>query len=168
MRVEADKMKQPLLSIRHLDVAFGLATEPLNTVVSDVSFDIQAGEKLALVGESGSGKSVTALSILKLHDPRHTHYPQGEIYFNGENLLSLAEDTLRQIRGKDIAMVFQEPMTALNPVYRISDQLIETLVLHKGLSRLDARKHMIDLLDRTGIVEPHKRIDAFPHMLSGG
>ena len=168
MRVEADKMKQPLLSIRHLDVAFGLATEPLNTVVSDVSFDIQAGEKLALVGESGSGKSVTALSILKLHDPRHTHYPQGEIYFNGENLLSLAEDTLRQIRGKDIAMVFQEPMTALNPVYRISDQLIESLVLHKGMTRLDARNRMIDLLDRTGIVEPHKRIDAFPHMLSGG
>ena len=158
----------PLLSIRNLEVAFGRSPEPLTQVVSGISFDITAGQKIALVGESGSGKSVTALSILKLHDVQQTHYQQGEIYFNNQDLLSLTEDHMRQIRGQDIAMIFQEPMTALNPVYRIGDQLIESLVLHKGMSKLKARQHMIELLDRTGIIEPDKRIDAYPHMLSGG
>lgn len=160
--------KSPLISIKNLEVAFGLSPEPLTSVVRDVSFDLYEGQKLALVGESGSGKSVTALSILQLHDLRQTHYLQGEIEFNGQNLLSLNENEMRKIRGQDIAMIFQEPMTALNPVYRIGDQLIESLVLHKGMSRQNARQHMIELLDRTGITEPHKRIDAYPHMLSGG
>jgi len=159
---------KPLLSIRNLEVAFGLATEPLTSVVRNVSFDIFAGQKLALVGESGSGKSVTALSILKLHDTRQTHYLHGEIEFDGQDLLSFNEDDMRKVRGQDIAMIFQEPMTALNPVYRIGEQLIEGLMLHKNMSRAKARAHMIELLDQTGIVEPHKRIDAYPHMLSGG
>lgn len=159
---------KPLLSIKNLEVAFGLPPEPLTSVVRDISFDLYEGQKLALVGESGSGKSVTALSILKLHDIRHTHYLQGEIEFNGNNLLSLNEDDMRKIRGQDIAMIFQEPMTALNPVYRIGEQLIESLVVHKNMSRAKARLHMIELLDRTGIVEPDKRFDAYPHMLSGG
>ena len=158
----------PILSIRDLEVAFGLSPEPLTSVVRNVSFDISAGQKVALVGESGSGKSVTALSILKLHDIRQTHYLHGEIEFDGQNLLSFNEDDMRKVRGQDIAMIFQEPMTALNPVYRIGEQLIEGLMLHKNMSRLKARAHMIELLDRTGIVEPHKRIDAYPHMLSGG
>ena len=158
----------PLLSIRNLDVSFGIESQSLTSVVNNVSFDIHKGQKLALVGESGSGKSVTALSILQLHDKRQTHYPQGEILFNNENLLIQPEDRLRQIRGQDIAMVFQEPMTALNPVYRVGDQLSETLMIHKGFSRQKAKAVMIELLDRTGIVEPHKRFDAFPHMLSGG
>ena len=158
----------PLLSIRNLEVAFGLSSEPLTKVVHNINFDILAGQKLALVGESGSGKSVTALSILKLHDNRQTHYLRGEIEFAGQDLLSLTEDEIRKIRGQDIAMIFQEPMTALNPVYRIGEQLVESLIVHKGVSRSHARRHMIELLDRTGIVEPEKRFDAYPHMLSGG
>jgi len=165
---EQNKNNKPLLSIRNLEVAFGLPPEPLTSVVRDISFDIYEGQKLALVGESGSGKSVTALSILKLHDLRQTHYLHGEIKFNGEDLLSLNEDEMRKIRGQDIAMIFQEPMTALNPVYRIGEQLIESLIVHENMSRAKARLHMIELLDRTGIVEPEKRFDAYPHMLSGG
>lgn len=165
---EINKNKSPLLSIRNLEVAFGLRPEPLTSVVRDVSFDIYSGQKLALVGESGSGKSVTAFSILQLHDIRQTHYLHGEIEFNGKDILSYSEDDMRKIRGQDIAMIFQEPMTALNPVYRIGDQLVESLIVHKNMSRASARKHMIDLLDRTGIIEPHKRFDAYPHMLSGG
>ena len=165
---ESSINKKPLLSIRELDVAFGIPPQELTTVVKNVSFDIHKGEKLALVGESGSGKSVTALSVLQLHDKRQTHYLNGEIYFNQDNLLNHSEDMMRQIRGQDIAMIFQEPMTALNPVYRIGEQLTETIIIHKGFSRKKAKDHMIDLLDRTGIVEPHKRFDAFPHMLSGG
>lgn len=158
----------PLLSIRNLEVAFGLPSEPTTSVVRDVSFDVYAGQKVALVGESGSGKSVTALSVLQLHDVRQTHYLQGEIEFSGSNLLSFNEDEMRKVRGQDIAMIFQEPMTALNPVYRIGDQLTEGLMVHKNMSRDKARSHMIELLDRTGIVEPDKRFDAYPHMLSGG
>ncbi|MDH5661161.1 MAG: ABC transporter ATP-binding protein [Gammaproteobacteria bacterium] len=164
----SDINKSPLLSIRNLEVAFGLSSESLTTVVRDINFDIYSGQKLALVGESGSGKSVTALSILQLHDIRQTHYLQGEIQFDGQDLLSLNEDKIRKIRGQDIAMIFQEPMTALNPVYRIGEQLVESLIVHKGVSRSQARQHMIELLDRTGIIEPEKRFDAYPHMLSGG
>lgn len=158
----------PLLSIKNLEVAFGLPPEPLTSVVHDINFDIHYGQKLALVGESGSGKSVTAHSILKLHDARQTHYLHGEIEFEGRNLLSLEEEAMRKVRGQDISVIFQEPMTALNPVYRIGEQLVESLILHKKLSRSKARSHMIELLDRTGIIEPHKRFDAYPHMLSGG
>ncbi len=158
----------PLLSIKNLEVAFGISPEPLTSVVRDISFDVFEGQKLALVGESGSGKSVTALSILKLHDTLQTHYLNGEIKFEGKNILSSGEDKMRQIRGQDIAMIFQEPMTALNPVYRIGEQLIESLIVHKNISRSKARLHMIELLDRTGIVEPDKRFDSYPHMLSGG
>lgn len=163
-----DNKNSPLLSIQNLEVAFGLPPEPLTSVVQNISFDIYEGQKLALVGESGSGKSVTAHSILQLHDRRQTHYLNGEIRFSGKNLLSINEDEMRKIRGQDIAMIFQEPMTALNPVYRIGEQLIESLVLHKKMSKAKARTHMIELLDRTGIVEPDKRFDAYPHMLSGG
>jgi len=133
-----------------------------------VSFDIHAGEKLALVGESGSGKSVTAMSILQLHDPSQTRYPTGTIKLNGRDLLHMDQATLRHVRGKEIAMIFQEPMTSLNPVYTVGEQLIEPLMLHRGTNKLQARQRAIELMDRTGIVDPQKRIDAFPHMLSGG
>ena len=161
----------PLLSVEHLSIQFGPAGRTPSDhgeVVHDISFQIHAGEKLALVGESGSGKSVTALSILHLHDRSQVSYPSGAIYFQGTDLLKCDERTLRGIRGKDIAMIFQEPMTALNPVYTIGEQLIEPLVVHEGMSKVVARQRMLELLDRTGIPEPHKRFDAYPHMLSGG
>jgi len=156
-----------LLKVDNLSVEFG-KYEKKTQVVSRVCFELHAGERLALVGESGSGKSVTALSILQLHDRSQVSYPEGKIEFNGHNLLEYDEDQMCNIRGKDIAMIFQEPMTSLNPVYPIGKQLIEPLVLHEGLSKVVARKRAIELLDRTGIPEPGKRIDAFPHMMSGG
>ncbi len=158
----------PLLSIQELEVAFGLSDDELTQVVHGVSFDIYPGQKLALVGESGSGKSVTAHSILRLHEARQTRYPRGRILFEGRDLLHCSDDEIRDVRGKDIAIIFQEPMTALNPLFTIGDQLTEMLQLHKGMDRQAARKVVIGLLDRTGIVEPQKRIDAYPHMLSGG
>jgi len=156
-----------LLSIENLSVEFG-RRPPRSEVVHDISFSIQPGEKLALVGESGSGKSVTALSILRLHEAGQVHYPSGQILFEGRDLLALSETGIRRVRGRDIAMIFQEPMTSLNPVYPIGAQLIEPLVLHQGLSKSAAKKRMLALLERTGIPEPDKRFDAFPHMLSGG
>jgi len=156
-----------LLEIENLSVQFGRFA-PRTQVVHNLSFSLQPGEKLALVGESGSGKSVTALSVLRLHDKENTHYASGAIRFNGRNLLEDSEAALRRVRGREIAMIFQEPMTSLNPVYPIGEQLIEPLLLHERLSRSAARQRMIELLDRTGIPEPHKRFDAYPHMLSGG
>jgi microcin C transport system ATP-binding protein len=156
-----------LLNIDNLSVAFGHPGSR-ETVVDGVSFAMAPGEKLALVGESGSGKSVTALSILQLHDRSQSEYGGGSIRFNGEELLHKSEAQMRQVRGRDIAMIFQEPMTALNPVYPIGQQLIEPLMLHEGLDRERARARMIELLGRVGIAEPENRFDAFPHMLSGG
>ncbi len=155
-----------LLKIENLSVAFG-HTGQREKVVDDVQLVMAPGEKLALVGESGSGKSVTALSVLQLHD-RSQCECSGSIRFNGEELLQKSEAQLRQLRGRDIAMIFQEPMTALNPVYSVGEQLIEPLMLHEGLDRISARERMIELLGKVGIKEPEKRIDAWPHMLSGG
>lgn len=157
-----------ILTVENLSVAFGRDKTRATQVVHNLSFDIHEGERLALVGESGSGKSVTALSILNLHDRSQTHYPTGQVHYNGKELLTLEEDELRSIRGRAIAMIFQEPMTALNPVYPVGKQLIEPLLVHQGMDRSKARQRMIELLDRVGIKEPHKRFDSFPHMLSGG
>lgn len=156
-----------LLKIDNLSVAFGHPGSR-ETVVDGVSFSVAPGEKLALVGESGSGKSVTALSILQLHDRSQSEYGGGAIHFNGEELLRKSEAQMRRVRGREIAMIFQEPMTALNPVYPIGRQLMEPLSLHEGLDPKTARQRMIELLGRVGIPEPEKRFDAFPHMLSGG
>ncbi len=149
----------PLLEVRKLSVGFGSAN-----VVQDVSFSLQAGEKFALVGESGSGKSVTAFSILRLLSARTS----GSVLFEGEDLLALSERRLRGIRGKDIAMIFQEPMTALNPLMRIGDQITEALSLHEGMAAAAARERAIALLTRTGIPEPARRFSSYPHELSGG
>ncbi|GAB6043680.1 ABC transporter ATP-binding protein [Endothiovibrio diazotrophicus] len=159
--------RQPLLQVENLVVQFGREA-PRSQVVHGVSLEVGVGEKLALVGESGSGKTVTAYSILRLHDPQQVHYADGAVRFAGRDLLRAPERELRAVRGREIAMIFQEPMSALNPVYPIGRQLIESLLLHEGLSAPAARRRMIELLDRTGIPEPHKRFDAFPHMLSGG
>ena len=156
-----------LLKIDNLSIAFGHPGARV-PVVHGVSLSMRAWEKFALVGESGSGKSVTALSLLQLHDRSQCEYPSGSVQFDGRELIGMPEPQLRALRGREIAMIFQEPMISLNPVYSIGDQLVEPLMLHEGLSREQARVRMIALLDRVGIIEPEKRFDAFPHMLSGG
>ncbi|MCA8429497.1 ABC transporter ATP-binding protein [Burkholderia seminalis] len=151
---------EPLLSLEHLRVRFG------DTVaVDDVTLAIGRGERVALVGESGSGKSVTALSILRLLRDAEV---SGAIRFAGQDLSTRSEREMRGLRGSDIAMIFQEPMTALNPLYTIGVQIGETIVLHDGVSAVEARKRAIALLARTGIAEPDRRVDSYPHQLSGG
>ncbi len=150
----------PLLALEDVSIAFGgkLAVDKLN-------LEIHAGERVALVGESGSGKTVTALSILRLLSQAKI---DGSIRLQGEDLLQKPINELRSIRGADIAMIFQEPMTALNPLYSIGNQVIETLILHEGLNPVQAREKTIHLFERTGIREPERRVDSFPHQLSGG
>jgi microcin C transport system ATP-binding protein len=149
-----------LLSLERLSVAFGDTL-----AVKDVTFAINRGERVALVGESGSGKSVTALSVLRLLSDAQV---SGTIRFDGEDLLAKSERDMRGLRGSDIAMIFQEPMTALNPLYTIGEQISETIVLHDGVSAAEARRRTVALLDRTGIAEPGKRVNSYPHQLSGG
>ena len=149
-----------LLDVQHLSVRFGGSV-----VVNDVSFSIAAGEKFALVGESGSGKSITALSILQLVDAAVT---TGAIRFDGVDLTAQSEREMRGIRGSRIGMIFQEPMTALNPLYTVGNQIAEVLELHEALRPNAARARAIELLARTGIPEPEKRVDVYPHQLSGG
>jgi microcin C transport system ATP-binding protein len=134
-------------------------------VVHGVSFEMQAGEKLALVGESGSGKTVTALSLLGL---ARGAWVRGKALFEGADLLHMSEAQLREVRGGDIAMIFQEPMTALNPLFTIGDQIAEVLELKRGMSRGEAWQQAIELLTDTGIPEPERRINSYPHQLSGG
>jgi microcin C transport system ATP-binding protein len=134
-------------------------------VVDNVSFSIDAGERLALVGESGSGKTVTALSILRLIE---TARLSGEIYFEGRNVIDMPEPDLHQLRGRDIAVIFQEPMTALNPVMTVGDQIAESLALHENLDRARARAGAVEAMRRVGIEEPERRARSYPHELSGG
>ena len=162
-------MSTPIIQVKDLSVAFnGNDQRPVNTVVKRISFDIEAGKTVALVGESGSGKSVSALSILRLLPyPAATH-PSGEILFEGEDLLQANEERLRQLRGDRVSMIFQEPMTSLNPLHNIERQIGETLLLHKGLTGAQARKRTLELLELVGIPEPEKRLKSYPHELSGG
>jgi microcin C transport system ATP-binding protein len=136
--------------------------------VDRVAFDIGTGETLALVGESGSGKSVTALSILKLLPYPAAHHPSGTIHFKGQELLHLGERGIRQVRGDDITIVFQEPMTSLNPLHTIEKQIGEILLLHRGLTGPAARARILELLTQVGIPDPGSRLKSYPHQLSGG
>jgi microcin C transport system ATP-binding protein len=158
---------EPLLSIRDLSVAFGRGERHV-LAVDRVSFDIAKGETLALVGESGSGKSVTALSVMKLLPYPPAHHPSGSILFKGEELLTMSEDQLRKVRGDDISIVFQEPMTSLNPLHTIEKQIGEILLLHRGLTGGPARRRIVELLDHVGIPDPEGRLGSYPHQLSGG
>ena len=160
-------MSEPLLSVRDLSVAFSQGGR-VSTAVDHVSFDIAKGETVALVGESGSGKSVSALSVLKLLPYPPASHPSGKILFGGQNLLAMEENALRKVRGNRITMIFQEPMTSLNPLHTIERQITEVLSLHQGMREKQGRERTLELLREVGIREPEKRLDAYPHQLSGG
>lgn len=157
---------QPLLEIDKLTVQFR-RDEGWSTAIEDVSLRVGQGECVGLVGESGSGKSVTALSVLRLHEPR-TSRLQGAIRYRGEEVLAMPYGKLRNLRGGEVAMVFQDPMSSLNPVLTIADQIGETLRLHENLSRAEARRRAIELLDMVRIPDAARRVDEYPHRLSGG
>jgi peptide/nickel transport system ATP-binding protein len=157
---------EPLLRVRGLRVRFA-TDDGVVTAVDDVSVDVGAGRIVGIVGESGSGKSVTALTVLGL-----TRGPgaqiEGEVLYRGSDLLALSERRLQRLRGKEIAMIFQDPMTSLNPVHRIGSQIVETIVIHEHVSRAAARRRAIELLGEVGIPNPAERADDYPHQFSGG
>src|SRR6202048_784115 len=162
-----DTINQPLLDVRDLSVAFRHGGGTL-VAVDHISFEIKRGECVALVGESGSGKSVSALSILKLLPYPTASHPSGSIHFKGRELLALSEREIRGIRGNDISIIFQEPMTSLNPLHTIESQIGEILQLHRGISGPKARARTLELLTQVGIPEPETRLASYPHQLSGG
>ncbi|MEO6607195.1 MAG: ATP-binding cassette domain-containing protein, partial [Aestuariivirga sp.] len=154
-------MSDVLLDIKNLSISFGSST-----VVDDISFSVNRGETLALVGESGSGKSVSALSILRLLPP--SAQTSGQILFEGKDLLKASEAELRQVRGRAITMIFQEPMTSLNPLHSVERQIGEILEVHRGLKGEAARREIISLLNKVGIRDAASRLQDYPHQLSGG
>ncbi len=156
----------PLVDVRNLSVAFG-DDDNLVRVVNGASFEIGKGETVALVGESGSGKTVSAMSILRLLPPAASH-PTGEILFEGKDILKMTPAQLRNIRGKRISIIFQEPMTSLNPLHTIEKQVGEIIKLHQPLNDETTRFRVVELLTKVGIRDPEKRLGAYPHQLSGG
>jgi len=160
-------MAEPLLSVRDLSTRFLLPSGPVDAV-KRVSFEIAKGDTLALVGESGSGKSVTALSIVQLLPYPLAQHPGGSIRFKGQELIGASKALLQDVRGDEISMIFQEPMTSLNPLHTVEKQINEMLILHKGLGRDAARARTLELLDVVGIPDAAKRLGAYPHELSGG
>ena len=158
---------KPILSIKDLYVQFN-TEEGVVKAVNGVSYDCYKGKTLAVVGESGCGKSVTSMSILRLIPMPPGKITKGEILFEDQDILKLPDEKMRNIRGNEIAIIFQEPMTALNPVYTIGQQIIEAVELHLGKKGAAARQHAIDMLVKVGISAPQQRIDAYPHQLSGG
>ncbi|TPI57540.1 ABC transporter ATP-binding protein [Mesorhizobium sp. B3-1-3] len=160
-------MSEALLSVQDLSVAFAQGGKQ-SIAVDHISFDIAKGETVALVGESGSGKSVSALSVLKLLPYPAASHPSGKILFSGADLLAMNEKALRGVRGNKITMIFQEPMTSLNPLHTIEQQIVEVLQLHQGMRDQAARSRTLELLNEVGIRDPQKRLDAYPHQLSGG
>ncbi|MEL7274559.1 MAG: ABC transporter ATP-binding protein [Pseudomonadota bacterium] len=160
-------MTKRLLDVQDLSVAF-TTSGVTKTVVDRISFHINKGETVALVGESGSGKSVSALSVLKLLPYPMASHPSGKVFFKGDDLLDSDESDLRDVRGEDITMIFQEPMTSLNPLHTIERQIGEVLKLHHGMTNDEARDRTLELLNQVGIRDPEKRLGAYPHQMSGG
>ncbi len=159
-------MTAPLIQIKNLNVTFRAGDQAISAV-RNISLDITPGQNIALVGESGSGKTVTALTLLGLHDYSATTVT-GEIIFAQQNLIGCAEPVIRNIRGRHISMIFQEPMTSLNPVYPVGDQLIEPMMLHLGMNKEQAWRRATELLDKVGIADPAQHMNRYPYMMSGG
>jgi len=159
--------KEALVDVKNLKTYF-YTEEGVVKAVDGVDYEIYPGETLGIVGESGCGKSVTSLSIMRLIESPPGKIVAGEINFQGKDLIKIPEKEMRKIRGNDISMIFQEPMTSLNPVYTVGDQIIEAIMLHKGVDRKEARKQAIDMLTKVGIPLPEQRVDEYPHQLSGG
>lgn len=160
-------MDDTLIQVKNLQISFkydGVMTP----VIRGVSFDIKRGETLGMVGESGSGKSVTSREIMRLIATPPARIDSGEILFEGHDILKMSDDELRSIRGNRISMIFQEPMTSLNPVYTCGDQIMEVIRLHKGVSKKEARQMAIEMLREVGVQSPETRVDCYPHELSGG
>jgi peptide/nickel transport system ATP-binding protein len=157
---------EPLLAVSHLTAGFGSA-DRFVPVVHDISFTLRAGETLGLVGESGSGKSVTALSIMRLLEPPG-RIARGEIWFRGVDLLRMSEGDMRKVRGAGIGFIFQEPMSALNPVFTVGDQIAEAIVIQQAATWRAARAQAVELLDAVRITDPSQRARQYPHQLSGG
>ncbi|MDF2366231.1 ABC transporter ATP-binding protein [Sneathiella sp.] len=160
-------MQAPLLSVRDLEVSFQIGGEEV-PVVRDLSFDVEYGETLGIVGESGCGKSMTALAIMGLVPNPPGRISKGNILLEGVDITKASEKELQSLRGNDVSMVFQEPMTSLNPVFTVGEQIAETARTHFGLSRKEARNKAIEILRLVGIPSPEKRVDDYPHQLSGG
>ena len=158
----------PLLEVRDLQTSFLLGGQEPLAAVDGVSFHVDPGETLAIVGESGSGKSVTALSIMRLLPARVGQITNGSIHLRGRELTGLPEEEMRAVRGKEIGMIFQEPMTSLNPVHTIGAQIIEVLIEHEDVTATEARERAIELLETVGIPVPARRVDNYPHEMSGG
>jgi peptide/nickel transport system ATP-binding protein len=160
-------MTSPLLSVRNLVVDFQTG-EGITRAVNNISFDIPAGKTIGIVGESGSGKSVTSLAVMGLLQKPAAKIPQGEIFFNGEDLLKYSEAQMRKIRGNQISMIFQEPMTSLNPVFKVADQIAETVRIHNNISKKEAWDRAVDLMNQVGIPNPTASAHKYPHEMSGG
>jgi microcin C transport system ATP-binding protein len=164
---EPQEPAAPLIEVKNLSVQFAGA-DPGVYAARNVSFDIEKGETLALVGESGSGKTVSALSIMRLLPYPDASHPSGEILFEGQDLLRAKESEIRRVRGNRISIIFQEPMTSLNPLHTVEKQVSEVLTIHRGMSNAAARKRTLELLTKVGIRDPETRLSAYPHQLSGG
>src|SRR2546421_8138042 len=156
----------PLLEVKDLKTYFR-TDDGIVKAVDGVNFSVEKGRTLGIVGESGCGKSVTCLTIMGLNAKRNT-ITTGEVLYNGENLLTIGGSRLRGIRGNDIAMIFQDPMTSLNPVYKIGVQLVEAIRLHQDVTKAQARKRALEMLQAVGIPRAERRIDDYPHQFSGG
>ena len=159
--------KEALVEVKNLKTYF-YTEEGVVKAVDGVDFEIYPGETLGVVGESGCGKSVTSLSIMRLVESPPGRIEAGEINFGGRDLTKIPEKEMRKIRGNDISMIFQEPMTSLNPVYTVGDQIMEAIILHKKVDKKEARRQAIDMLQKVGIPLPEQRVDEYPHQLSGG